>query len=104
MTTVAQGIALALGRYLYGSSFNPKKTYPHASKLPLLERQPVQLKLSFNYNGNGHDKTKELLGSQLINKPASDLQFTGVCPDCGSNLRNENGCSICTSCGFSRCG
>ena len=104
VTTVAQGIALALGRYLYGSSFNPKKTYPHASKLPLLERQPVQLKLSFNYNGNGHDKTKELLGSQLINKPASDLQFTGVCPDCGSNLRNENGCSICTSCGFFRCG
>jgi ribonucleotide reductase alpha subunit len=26
------------------------------------------------------------------------------CPECGSELRNESGCSTCISCGFSKCG
>jgi hypothetical protein len=31
------------------------------------------------------------------------LTFAGVCPDCGSSLIYENGCSACRSCGYSRC-
>ena len=31
------------------------------------------------------------------------LTFAGVCPDCGSSLIYENGCSSCRSCGYSRC-
>ena len=34
VTTIAQGISLALGRFLYGKSFNPSKKYPKADELP----------------------------------------------------------------------
>jgi len=27
----------------------------------------------------------------------------GVCPDCGSALRHEEGCTVCGACGYSRC-
>lgn len=27
----------------------------------------------------------------------------GVCPDCGSALRHEEGCVVCTACGYTRC-
>lgn len=29
---------------------------------------------------------------------------TGVCPDCGSTLFYQEGCSNCPVCGFSKCG
>ncbi|MDP2364015.1 MAG: hypothetical protein Q8M94_09630 [Ignavibacteria bacterium] len=28
----------------------------------------------------------------------------GMCPDCGSTLWYQEGCSTCHSCGFSKCG
>ena len=28
----------------------------------------------------------------------------GVCPDCGGALRHEEGCMVCHSCGYSKCG
>ena len=27
-----------------------------------------------------------------------------TCPDCGANLRFEEGCQKCESCGYSKCG
>jgi ribonucleoside-diphosphate reductase alpha chain len=29
--------------------------------------------------------------------------IVGVCPDCGSALRHEEGCMVCRSCGYSKC-
>ena len=29
---------------------------------------------------------------------------SGVCPECGSQLKHESGCETCINCGFSRCG
>ncbi|MCX5716489.1 MAG: vitamin B12-dependent ribonucleotide reductase [Candidatus Omnitrophica bacterium] len=30
--------------------------------------------------------------------------IVGVCPDCGGALRHEEGCTVCRSCGYSKCG
>ncbi len=35
---------------------------------------------------------------------AHDTTMVGVCPDCHSPLVFQSGCSVCLSCGFSRCG
>ena len=37
-------------------------------------------------------KTKKISGN-----------IVGVCPDCGSALRHEEGCMVCRSCGYSKC-
>lgn len=29
---------------------------------------------------------------------------SGVCPDCGSTLWHQEGCTSCPSCGYSKCG
>lgn len=33
-----------------------------------------------------------------------DMGYCPQCPDCGGIMENESGCSICKSCGFSKCG
>jgi ribonucleoside-diphosphate reductase alpha chain len=108
VTTVAQGVALALGRTLYGPGFRPDLVYPKADRLP-------EPRLT-----NGHTigpaaaeidpVTGDVAGGpeEAAMSAAADLQqplltFAGVCPDCGSSLIHENGCSSCRSCGYSRC-
>jgi len=38
------------------------------------------------------------------NGKETDIDITGVCPDCHGPLEHESGCSVCRGCGFSRCG
>ena len=115
VTTIAQGVALALGRALYGSGFRPDQAFPMADRLPAPAPR----------NGNGTEgghhtdpaplstpATAALEAPARGTSAAPDLPrevqeplltFAGVCPDCGSSLIYENGCSHCRSCGYSRC-
>jgi ribonucleoside-diphosphate reductase alpha chain len=38
------------------------------------------------------------------NGKLSDRTMVGVCPDCHGPLEYESGCSVCRSCGYSKCG
>ncbi len=106
VTTIAQGVALAIGRALYGFGFRPDTAFPMADRLP-------EPKLG-NGHGNGHAGEIPALPVQLQEPLGEDparpgevqqplLTFAGVCPDCGSSLVYENGCSHCRSCGYSKC-
>jgi ribonucleoside-diphosphate reductase alpha chain len=118
VTTVAQGVALALGRALYGPGFRPDQVFPMA------ERLPAPRSTNGKAGGNGHaavDPPPAAGGAALgeapaggsaspsaVDSPAVDVQqplltFAGVCPDCGASLAHENGCSHCRACGYSRC-
>ncbi len=38
------------------------------------------------------------------NGKGNDIVMVGVCPDCHGPLEYESGCSVCRSCGYSKCG
>jgi ribonucleoside-diphosphate reductase alpha chain len=109
VTTIAQGVALALGRALYGPGFRPDQVFPMADRLP--DPRPG------NGHGNGHGEPAPAEGEQTAGAGGSGaaspdvagagqqplLTFAGICPDCGSSLVYENGCSHCRFCGYSRC-
>lgn len=127
VSTIAQAVSLALGRALYGDDFRPDKEFPRADVLPEPVRvrqetlrfvppravQPVPAAPSGGGapllvippapvaggngevpSGNGHTDRVER---------AAQLEFVGVCPDCGDTLVRENGCATCRTCGFSKC-
>ena len=101
VTTIAQAVALALGRALYGPSFRPDQVFPMADRLPAPAPR----------NGNGHGNGHAVAAAPdpaPISAEAGEVQqpllaFAGVCPDCGGSLAFENGCSHCRSCGYSKC-
>jgi ribonucleoside-diphosphate reductase alpha chain len=105
VTTVAQGVALALGRALYGPGFRPDLVFPMADRLPA----PRATNGRPNGHGDGGSPgddpaaapAAQSFSPEEVQQPL--LTFAGVCPDCGSSLIYENGCSACRSCGFSRC-
>ncbi|HET9000400.1 MAG TPA: adenosylcobalamin-dependent ribonucleoside-diphosphate reductase [bacterium] len=108
VTTVAQGVALAVGRTLYGPGFRPDSFFPMADRLPA-----PKLTNGHAYGaGTGEVKREAAAvlaaGAEPSTISVEDVQqplltFAGVCPDCGSSLIHENGCSSCRSCGYSRC-
>lgn len=106
ITTIAQGVALALGRALYGDGFRPDKEFPLASTLPAPGPRYRQEMLRFR----GPEGTAQppsppaQLEQELSTSRNGDmLEFVGVCPDCGARLVYENGCTLCRLCGYSRC-
>ncbi len=103
VTTVSQGVALVIGRYLYGDSFDPKKEYPRASTLPEPVRNSKQLRLRFAGVPGLKDQEKKTLNVETSGHPQA-REFAGICPDCGETLAHENGCAVCAHCGHSRCG
>jgi len=106
ITTVAQGVALALGRALYGPAFRPDQVFPMADRLP----QPRGANGHTNGHANGHGLPAPAAApvpvaqeGLVVEVQQPLLTFAGVCPDCGSSLIYENGCSHCRSCGYSKC-
>jgi ribonucleoside-diphosphate reductase alpha chain len=107
VTTVAQGVALALGRTLYGPGFRPDLVFPKADRLPE-PRSTNGHTLGSAPGDVGPDDVVDAAAPEEAALPAAEIQqplwtFAGVCPDCGSSLIYENGCSSCRSCGYSRC-
>ncbi|MDD5449928.1 MAG: vitamin B12-dependent ribonucleotide reductase [Candidatus Omnitrophica bacterium] len=47
------------------------------------------------------EKTETKGPAPSANKIGGNI--VGVCPDCGSALRHEEGCMVCRSCGYSKC-
>jgi ribonucleoside-diphosphate reductase alpha chain len=106
VTTVAQGVALALGRALYGPGFRPDLVFPMADRLPAPRPRNGDHDPAGDASGEPQPQPERPAEPAVL--PAEGLQqplltFAGVCPDCGSSLIYENGCSSCRSCGYSRC-
>ncbi|SRR5579884_1095525 len=117
VTTIAQGVALALGRALYGPGFRPDQVFPMADRLPV-----PRLGNGHANGGAGPDRPTDAdaaddpppdAGSRGARSASSAapleeeqqplLTFAGICPDCGNSLVYENGCSHCRFCGYSKC-
>ncbi len=128
VSTIAQAVALALGRALYGDTFRPDKEFPRADVLPepvrvrqealrfaapkSIEASPapaasaggqtvIGLPLAPVGGGNGDAPSGNGHAERV--ERAAHLEFVGVCPDCGDTLIRENGCATCRTCGFSKC-
>jgi ribonucleoside-diphosphate reductase alpha chain len=130
VTTIAQGVALALGRALYGPGFRPDQVFPMADRLPVPrpgnghsngygnggaaagdgpqsgDPEPATARSVYTAIAGGADATTPAGaggGASGDEIQQSLLTFAGICPDCGSSLVYENGCSHCRFCGYSKC-
>jgi ribonucleoside-diphosphate reductase alpha chain len=129
VSTIAQAVALALGRALYGDTFRPDKAFPRADVLPEPSLRTRQEPLRFSGAPAPADTVKVVAptvvgapqlapvaggGEAVQAKPHGNghgwpgeaviaLEFIGICPDCGTSLVHENGCATCRQCGFSKC-
>ena len=95
VSTIAQAVALALGRTLYGEAFRPDREFPRAAVLPEPVPRARQERLRF--------APAQPLPPAGAANGAGTVEFAGICPDCGENLVYENGCAVCRGCGYSKC-
>jgi hypothetical protein len=117
VSTIAQAVALALGRVLYGDAFRPDKAFPRADALPEPGPRVRQESLRFAPAADVPVAAKEAVlapvaggtgpldvnGHGWAPEEAVGLEFIGICPDCGASLIRENGCTTCRQCGYSKC-
>ncbi|MGH2376445.1 MAG: hypothetical protein ACRDIC_23670, partial [bacterium] len=111
VTTIAQAVALALGRALYGDGFRPDKAFPRADALPEPGPRVRQEALRFAPAPAPAAAGERVLAPVAGGNGGADtpgpadiaLEFIGICPDCGASLVHENGCATCRQCGYSRC-
>ena len=124
VSTIAQAVALALGRALYGDGFRPDRVFPRAEALPEPAVRPRQERLRFQANGGAAMAPSAGMPAgppaptaappavvaegnggqrQTAGEVGWPLEFVGICPDCGANLIQTNGCATCPSCGYARC-
>ncbi|MDR7453444.1 MAG: hypothetical protein QN137_03085, partial [Armatimonadota bacterium] len=115
-STIAQAVALALGRALYGDGFRPDKAFPRADALPEPGPRARQESLRFGPSPDGAPAPVAAVlapvaggaapgpsGNGWAQEAGVALEFIGICPDCGASLVHENGCATCRQCGYSRC-
>ncbi|MDO8525357.1 MAG: vitamin B12-dependent ribonucleotide reductase [Candidatus Omnitrophota bacterium] len=81
----------AIARVLERIIVESKKTAPQASADlgDVAKRPPVEGSVSTETRKQAKAKTENIVG---------------VCPDCGSALWHVEGCMVCKSCGYSKCG
>ncbi|MDQ7857536.1 MAG: adenosylcobalamin-dependent ribonucleoside-diphosphate reductase [Armatimonadota bacterium] len=116
VSTIAQAVALALGRALYGDGFRPDKAFPRADALPEPGPRARQESLRFGPSPDGAPAPVAAVlapvaggaapgpsGNGWAQEAGVALEFIGICPDCGASLVHENGCATCRQCGYSRC-
>ncbi len=112
VTTIAQAVALALGRALYGDDLRPDKEFPRADVLPepvaparqqILKFASEKVKVAAPAAGGAIDVPAGSGETAGNGERQAHLEFIGICPDCGAQLVHENGCAHCQSCGYSRC-
>lgn len=74
--SIAQGVALAMGRRIWGPSYHGPYAAHEASLFPTPKLE--------------ENSVKKVMG--------------GVCPECGGILEYSEGCLVCRYCGYSKCG
>jgi len=103
VTTIAQAVALGLGRALYGDGFRPDKEFPRADVLPDPLARSRQERLSFEHPADGARAERNGDLPDPVVGAGFPMEFVGICPDCGATLIHENGCATCRSCGYAKC-
>jgi len=118
VSTIAQAVALALGRALYGDGFRPDRVFPRAEALPEPAVRTRQERLRFQANRSEEPAPVDVPAAppatpaavsegngrqQVAGEVGWPLEFVGICPDCGANLIQTNGCATCPSCGYAKC-
>ncbi len=73
--SIAQGVALAMGRRVWGPG----------------------------YAGPFGHRTNDGLFTKPSAEPAGKRTIGGVCPECGNTLEYVEGCLVCRYCGYSKC-
>lgn len=49
------------------------------------------------------NKVEEMVVARKESNVVFDKNIVGVCPECGSALRHQEGCLLCDACGYSKC-